>query len=38
MIMKSAKTATLRAEPDGINIYRKAGFQVVCPRQVAFVA
>jgi len=29
------QTATLRAEPDGINIYKKAGFRTVCQRVVA---
>ncbi|HEX2978852.1 MAG TPA: GNAT family N-acetyltransferase [Anaerolineaceae bacterium] len=30
-----ARTVTLRAEPDGVNIYQKVGFQVVCQRVVA---
>jgi ribosomal protein S18 acetylase RimI-like enzyme len=37
MKQRGAVTATLRAEPDGIAIYRKAGFREVCPRTVAYL-
>jgi ribosomal protein S18 acetylase RimI-like enzyme len=29
------QTVTLRAEPDGVNIYKKVGFRVICQRVVA---
>jgi ribosomal protein S18 acetylase RimI-like enzyme len=29
------KTVTLRAEPDGINLYKRVGFQEICNRVVA---